>query len=324
MPNAVWTGTLSFGLVTLPVKLFPATQPKDVRFHLYDREGRRVRYRRVVGDEPGVSSRPPDPDRDDEIETPDPTARDEAPPSIERGDPGAAQSSAADEVAWDEIVRGVEDPDTGGIVMLTRDELEEVRPQRSRSIDVEDFVELGDIDPVFFEKTYYVVPTSLEALRPYALLLKAMERAGRVGIGRFVLRTKPHLVAIRPMRGAIALETLFFGDEVRDPGALVPPVDVEVGDRELDLAERLIDTLKTEWDPAAYADTYREELLRRIAEKSPTAPQEQPAAEPGASAGAAVEDLMRALRESVDAAKARTQEREKPAKPRSTSRRRTG
>jgi DNA end-binding protein Ku len=174
---------------------------------------------------------------------------------------------------------------------------------------VEDFVDLADIDPVYFEKSYHVVPSSPDALRPYALLRAAMERSGRVGIGRFVLRTKPHLVAIRPMRGVLALETLFFGDEVRDAASLIPGLEgVEITERALDLAERLIETLERPWDPAAYADTYREDLLRLLAEKSPThAP--TPATEGSTAApGSAVEDLMRALRESVEAAKARTTE----------------
>jgi DNA end-binding protein Ku len=128
-----------------------------------------------------------------------------------------------------------------------------------------------------------------------------MREAGRVGIGRFVLRTKPHLVAVRPMQDVLAVETLFFGDEVRDPVAFVPPLGDRVDERELALAMTLIETLKTEWNPAAYADTYREELLRILAEKSPTARPAEPAtARTGPSA---VEELMAALKQSVEAAK---------------------
>ena len=128
-----------------------------------------------------------------------------------------------------------------------------------------------------------------------------MREAGRIGVGRFVLRTKPHLVAIRPMEKVLAVETMFFGDEVRDPAALAPGLDgVEVDERELDLAVTLIDMLKTEWDPAAYADTYRDELLRLLAERTPS---KKPAAEPNATSGSAVEELMAALRESVEVAK---------------------
>ena len=138
--------------------------------------------------------------------------------------------------------------DEGDVVTVPREEIERIRPERSRSIDIEDFVELAQIDPVFFEKSYYAVPASTEATKPYVLFHHAMREAGRIGVGRFVLRTKPHLVAIRPMEKVLAVETMFFGDEVRDPAALVPGLDgVEVDERELDLAVTLIDTLKTEW-----------------------------------------------------------------------------
>jgi DNA end-binding protein Ku len=245
MATAVWTGTLSFGLITLPVRLYPATQPKDVRFHLYDREGRRIRYQRVVEAEPRPPSEPDEPP--------------------------------------------------------AQEELERIRPGRSRSIDIEDFVELEQIDPVSFDKSYYAIPMTPEATKPYVLFHHAMREAGRIGIGRFVLRTKPHLVAIRPMEKVLAVETMFFGDEVRDPSELAPDLDgVQVDERELDLAVTLIETLKTEWAPNRYADTYREELLRMLAERTPTRPA---AVEPPSASGSPVEELMAALRESVAAAK---------------------
>ena len=323
MPRAVWSGTLSFGLVTLPVRLFPATEPKDVRFHLYDDRGHRVRYRRVVEAAGPSESFGAEAEADDAPDDAVATDLEEGGSAGERGPEPASPSASSSprvepperDVTWDELARGFEDP-SGGVVLVSREEIEALRPERSRSIDVEDFVELGDIDPVYFEKTYYVVPSSPEALRPYALLLRAMERSGRVGIGRFVLRTKPHLVAIRPMRGVLALETLFFGDEVRDATSLVPAVDaVDVSERELDLADRLIGTLETAWDPSAYADTYREDLLRLLAEKTPEVMPEAFESE-ATAAGSAVEDLMRALRESVEAAKARSDPGAKRKRPR--------
>ena len=291
MATAVWTGTLSFGLVTLPVRLYPATQPKDVRFHLYDREGRRIRYQRVVeaeGGPPGDRQELPRTDRTDE---------DVAPVREERV---ATRGPVETPVAWDDVVRGVE-TDEGEIVTVPREELERIRPERSRSIDIQDFVELEQIDPVYLDKSYYAIPMTPEATKPYVLFHHAMLEAGRIGIGRFVLRTKPHLVAIRPMAKVLAVETMFFGDEVRDPADLAPDLDgVEVDERELDLAVTLIETLKTEWDPEAYADTYREELLRMLAERTPTKRTAEAAAPVG---GSAVEELMDALRESVAAAK---------------------
>ena len=290
---------MSFGLVTIPVRLYPATEPKDVRFHLMDAQGRRVRYRRFVSEE-----EPPEP----RWELPEARETESAPSEIAREQeiqrpipPDLDVGSNEQEIAFDDLMRGYETED-GRVVMLSRDEVESVRPERSRTIDIEDFVALSDIDPVYFERSYHLAPQAAGE-KPYALLLRAMERAGRVGIGRFVLRTKPHLVAIRPTEGVLGLETLFFGDEVRDGREVVYGLDgIDVSDRELDMAEMLIETMKTEWNPAAYSDTYREELLQRISEKAPIeAPQE--AATRGS--GGHVEELMQALKASVEAAKSK-------------------
>ena len=313
MPTAVWTGNLSFGLVAVPIRLFPATEPKDVRFHLYDRSGRRVRYERVVegSEPPEATGYAVEPSHDEPAETEPETTPERATGTSDatEDDHRSETSLISEPLAWDEVVRGREN-EFGEVVMLSREELEQARPQRSRTIDIEDFVQLSDIDPVSFEKTYYAVPQSLEAARPYVLLHRAMREADRAGIGRFVLRTKPHLVAVRPMRDVLAVETLFFGDEVRDPSAFVPGLDgVEVDERELELAIRLIDTLKTEWDPSAYADTYREELLRILSEKSATAQPAETVETPATGGPSAVEELMTALRESVEAARAKTDTR---------------
>ena len=293
MAAAVWTGTLSFGLVTLPVRLYPATQPKDVRFHLYDREGRRIRYQRVV--EAGA-----EPSRSDRNELVPPGAAGDEQTTPAREERAATKGPVETPVAWDDIVRGVE-TDEGELVTVPREELERIRPERSRSIDIQDFVELEQIDPVYLDRSYYAIPMTPEASKPYVLFHHAMREAGRIGIGRFVLRTKPHLVAIRPMEKVLAVETMFFGDEVRDPADLAPDLDgVEVDERELDLAVTLIEILKTDWDPNAYADTYRDELLRILAERTPT---RRAAEEPAPAGGSAVEELMAALKESVAAAK---------------------
>jgi DNA end-binding protein Ku len=303
MAKAVWTGSLAFGLVTIPVRLYPATERKDVRFHLVDAGGRRVRYRRFVQaeepGEPGLES--------DEVEEA-PVAPvgggrepEQMPSAASEKDSGPAEA----EVAFEDLMRGYETED-GHMVLLRRDEIESARPERSHIIDIEDFVDLAHIDPVYFEKSYYIAPQR-GAEKPYTLLLRAIERAGRVGIGRFVLRTKPHLVAIRPAGGVLGLETLFFGDEVRDGPEVAPGVEaVDVSDRELQLAESLIETLKTEWNPAAYSDAYREELLKRIAAKTPVERAEEPAA---ISPGARAQELMNALKASVDAAQKKQKER---------------
>ena len=299
MARAVWTGSLSFGLVTIPVRLYPATEPKDVRFHLMDAHGRRVRYRRFVSEDepPGQTWEMPSPAgtepshsegaREQESERPAPVSDD--------------AGSDEEEIAFEDLMRGYETED-GRVVMLSRDEVESVRPERSRTIEIEDFVALSDIDPVYFEKSYHLAPQA-GGEKSYALLLRAMERAGRVGIGRFVLRTKPHLVAIRPTEGVLGLETLFFGDEVRDGRELVWSLDgIDLSSRELEMAEMLIETMKTEWNPAAYSDTYREELLRRISEKTPIETMEEAATR---GSGGHVEELMQALKASVEAAKSK-------------------
>jgi DNA end-binding protein Ku len=299
MARAVWTGSLSFGLVTIPVRLYPATEPKDVRFHLMDAQGRRVRYRRFVSEEEPSGST---------WEMPD-APKTESPPSqgARKGESGSPappnHDVGSDEqgIAFDDLMRGYETED-GRVVMLSRDEVESARPERSRTIDIEDFVALSDIDPVYFEKSYHLAPQA-GGEKPYALLLRTMERAGRVGIGRFVLRTKPHLVAIRPTEGVLGLETLFFGDEVRDGREVVWGLDgIDLSDRELEMAEMLIETMKTEWNPAAYSDTYREELLQRISEKAPIEVTQEAATR---GSGGHVEELMQALKASVEAAKSK-------------------
>src|SRR5438094_1579192 len=216
MSQAVWTGSISFGLVSIPIKLFPATDPKDVRFHLYDRRtGKRVRYERVTRAEeppalePEPSSRLP---FEDVVES-----RPTAPiaPAPFRGAPDATRA-----VESEDVVRGLELPG-GDLVTLTEAELVSIAPERSRTIEIEEFVRLAEIDPIFYEKSYHVAPVrGTGAEKPYVLLVRALQGAGMVGIGRFVLRTKPHLVAIRPLEKALALETLFFGDEVRKPDEL--------------------------------------------------------------------------------------------------------
>jgi DNA end-binding protein Ku len=291
MARSVWRGTLSFGLVAIPVSLYPATEAKDVRFHLFDRQGRRVRYRRVVDAGPSGS-----PEEVDDVGAVSEAIERE--PAGSRDEPdGAAET----EVAYEDLVRGYEvEPET--YVFLETEEIERARPSPSRVIDLEHFVRLEDIDPVFFEKAYYVAP-GRGAAKSYGLLLRTLKETGRVGIGRFVLRTKPHLVALRPMEDALALETLYFGDEVRDARPLVGDVGrADVTDREVDVSKLLVEALAMEWDPAVFADEYREELLRMIAERTPEHVEEQAGAP---APEARVGELLEALKRSVEEAKAR-------------------
>jgi DNA end-binding protein Ku len=255
--------------------------------------GRRIRYKRVVDldDAPEERGAP--------VGDEDPGA---VPPRTAPDEREEEHDEVEAEVPYEALARGYEVA-PGEHVTLTQDEIRSVRPTKSRTIEIEDFVDLASIDPVYFEKSYLVAPGSGGLVdRPYALLLEALERSSRVGIGRFVLRTKPHLVAVRSHRGALGLETLLFGDEVREPSRIVSTESIAMGDRELAMAEQLIGMLARDWDPARYSDTYREDLLRLIAEKTP-----EPAPIPSApSVGASpsdVERLMDALKESVAQAK---------------------
>jgi DNA end-binding protein Ku len=295
MARSVWRGTLSFGLVAIPVSLYPATEAKDVRFHLFDRRGRRVRYRRVV--DADLDERQPD-----ESDVADPDDVERVPARSDTGSPLPSEGEMAEEeVAYEDLVRGYEvEPET--FVFLETEEIERARPSPSRVIDLEHFVRLDEIDPIYFEKAYYVAP-GRGAEKSYGLLLRTLTETGRVGIGRFVLRTKPHLVALRPMEGALALETLYFGDEVRDARPLVGDLGrAEVTDREIDVSKLLVDALATDWDPSLFADEYREGLLRMIAERTPERIEEAPE---GPAPQARVGELLDALKRSVEEAKAR-------------------
>jgi DNA end-binding protein Ku len=291
MARAIWSGTVSFGLVSIPVRLFNATSPKDVRFHQFDREsGRRIRYRRVTEsasdwdrpggfdvamredvalEEGGASGVPP---RAEPLDTTD------------RPEPSPSEATA---VSYEDVIKGYE-VDRDRFVMVSPEELEALRPEQSRTIEIEHFVNLQDIDPVYFEKSYYLAPQrGVGAEKPYGLLLAAMERSGRVGVARFVLRSKEYLAAIRPVRGMLGLETMFFDDEPAP--------------RELQVAMRLIELLVTEWDPGQYQDTYRQRVMELIEGKLEAEVIDVSEPEPRAATG--IPDLMAALKASVEAAK---------------------
>ena len=167
----------------------------------------------------------------------------------------------------EKIVKGYE-TDDGDLVIVTPEELESVEPTRTRTIEIEDFVEADQIDPIYYDTTYFLAPAD-ESKKPYALLREAMERSGRIAVGRFVMRSKEYLAAIRPMERALVLQTMHFGDEVRSADDLDVPGTVKLTDKELKIAGQLIDSLTTDFDPAAYEDRYRQrvaDLVRRKAQ----------------------------------------------------------
>jgi DNA end-binding protein Ku len=309
MPQAVWTGDLSFGLVNIPVKLYTATSLKRVRFHQYDAAtGQRVRYRRVVETPPAEAELPDEVQPEPLRAAPDPGAPAEEPVNWERGP--ESESGDETEVPWEDIVKGYE-VEPGRVVTVDTDELESVAPERSRVLEIEQFVDLQSIDPVHFEKSYHVVPRrDVAAERPYWLLYRAMEEAGKVAIGRFVMRTREYLVAVRPADQVLMLETLFYADEVRDPKAVWVPAIEEPTERELQVAHQFLEALAGEWEPTRLRDEHRERLLDLLQSKAGEAVVVEEEKETATQVTNAV-DLMDALRASVDAAKQARDQRER-------------
>ncbi|HLI23690.1 MAG TPA: Ku protein [Acidimicrobiales bacterium] len=257
MARAVWSGSISFGLVNVPVKAFTAQRDHSVHFHQLEKgSGARIRYQKVSEQ----SGQPVDPD---------------------------------------DIELGYE-TGKGRYVTVERQEIDELRPESTRTIDVGDFVALDEIDPVYYERTYWLAPDGQAAERAYLLLLAAMEDRRRVGIGTVVMRDKQYLAAIRPLDGALAMSTMRFADEVvaRDSIEDIPAGAGSPPAKELRLAAQIVDSLATDWEPERYHDTYTEQLRDIIARRQPQEAVEATAPEP-----AEVVDLMAALEKSLAAAR---------------------
>ena len=259
MPRAIWSGSISFGLVNIPVKLYSAVSRKSVRFNQIDRTtGSRIKYKKVAAE-------------------------------------------TGDEVDNDDIIKGYELP-SGEYVTVSDDELAQLDPKASRTIDIEEFVDLSDIDPLFYDSAYYRAPDKA-TLKPYALLTRAMEESGKVGIARVVMRTKQYLCAVRPQDGSLVMSTMVYADEINAPeqiAELAEVAGIEVSDKELTMANQLIESLSETFDPAKYEDTYRERVLDVIERKA--AGEEDIVATPEPQEDKVV-DLMAALEASVAAAK---------------------
>jgi DNA end-binding protein Ku len=260
MARAIWSGTISFGLLNVPVKLYSAVSRKTIRFNeLRESDSSRVRHKRVA-------------------------------------------ESDGKEVPYEEIVRGYEiSPDR--YVIFSRDELEDLNPAKTRAIEIQDFVDIEQIDPIYFDSPYYLAPAA-GAEKAYGLLVKAMENAGKAAIARFVLRNKEHLAAIRPMDGVLTLTTMRFADEVVSPKELddvIPDSSPRVEKREREMAEKLIESLAGDFKPEKYRDEYREQLLSLIEQKAQGKEIVASATEEPEPTKAP--DLMAALEESLAAVK---------------------
>jgi DNA end-binding protein Ku len=262
MPRAMWTGAISFGMVSVPVKLYSAVNRKTVRFHqLSGKSGVRVAQKRV--------------------------------------DP-----QTGEEVPYESIVKGYElAPDR--YVVIEPGELETLQPKKTKTIEIEEFVELAQIDPVYYDHPYYLAPGPGGA-KPYRLLLEAMRETGKVAIARVVIRSKEQLVAIRPMGDALGMATMIFADEILPSDRLdelADATEVKTTKRELDIAKQLVDSLAADFKPEHFRDTYREEVLALIERK---AEGKQIAVQPAPEEVAApAPDLMSALKASLDAVRAR-------------------
>src|SRR4051812_13427089 len=255
--RAIWKGAISFGLVTIPVKLYSATEQKDVSFHQVRRsDGSRIRYKRLA-------------------------------------------QSDGEEVPYGEIAKGYELP-SGETVVLTDEDFADLPLTTNRAIDVLQFVPLEEVDPIYFEKTYYIEPDKTGA-KPYVLLRDALEESGKVAIVKVALRNRESLATLRVREGVFVLETMLWPDEVRTPDFGFLDEDIEVRPQELAMAGSLIETLSGEFDPTQYSDSYREALQAVIDAKVEGREVVQP--EDAQPSTGTVVDLMAALRASVEAAK---------------------
>jgi len=254
MARKIWTGSINFGLVTIPVGLYGATEDHGISFHQYERGTTdRVRYKRV-------------------------------------------NERTGEEVDYNDIVKGREVD--GVLVTVEPSELDEIAPGRSRTIDITEFVDLDEIDPIYFQKTYWLAPTSKEHVRSYNLLRRAMQDTNQVGIARVVLRGKEYLTSLRAEERVLALDTMFFADEIRDPTELVgeQAAAQQGSEQERSMAATLIESMSASWRPEQFTDTYTERVEQLLRDK---ARGQEPAAGEEPPKPTDVIDLTEALRRSV-------------------------
>lgn len=259
MPRPIWKGAISFGLITIPVKLYGATETKDVAFHqVHAADSGRIRYKRVC-------------------------------------------EKDGQEVPYSEIAKGYEAPD-GRVVVLTAEDFESLPLSSSKAVEIVQFVNESDIDPVYFEKSYYIEAETV-GVKPYVLLRDALARTGRSAVVKVALRSRESLGLIRAKGNLLVLDTMLWPDEVRDSQFAAPSVDVTATTAEVGMAEVFIEQLSGQWQPDDYQDNYRSAVEELVNAKLAGVPLPEPTAE--ASAGGEVIDLVAALKASVEAAKKR-------------------
>jgi DNA end-binding protein Ku len=226
MARAIWKGSISFGLVNIPIALYPATRREELKFRLLRKSDLSpVNYKRVA-------------------------------------------EKDGKEVPWDQIVKGYE-YEKGKYVVLKDEDFERVDLEATQTVDIQDFVDQEEIDPMFFYKPYYLEPQK-GGDKPYALLRDALKDSNKVGIAKVVIKTRQYLAGVKPEDGALVLELMHFADELADTEKLHVPKKTEVGKRELNMAKSLIDSMSSNWNPEKYRDDYREALMEVIEEKVET------------------------------------------------------
>ena len=256
MARAIWKGSISFGLVNIPIALYPATRREELRFRLLRKSDLSpVNYKRVA-------------------------------------------EKDGKEVSWDQIVKGYE-YEKGKYVVLKAEDFERVDLEATQTVDIQDFVDQEQIDPMFFYKPYYLEPQK-GGDKAYVLLRDALKESNKVGIAKVVIKTRQYLAGVKPEDGALVLELMHFADELADPGKLHVPKKTDVGKREMNMAKSLIDSMSSKWNPEKYKDDYREALMEVIEEKVEAGGKEIEEKPKKAPKPTKVIDLVSVLQKSLD------------------------
>ena len=256
MARAIWKGSISFGLVNIPIALYPATRREEFKFRLLRKSDLSpVSYKRVA-------------------------------------------EKDGKEVPWDQIVKGYE-YEKGKYVVLKDEDFERVDLEATQTVDIQDFVDQQEIDPIFFYKPYYLEPQK-GGDKAYALLRDALKDSNKVGIAKVVIKTRQYLAGVKPEDGVLVLELMHFADELADPGKLHVPKKTEVGKREMNMAKSLIDSMSSKWNPEKYRDDYREALMEVIEEKVETGGKEIEEKPKKARKPTKVIDLVSVLQKSLE------------------------
>jgi DNA end-binding protein Ku len=275
MARAIWKGSISFGLVNIPIALYPATRREEFKFRLLRKSDLSpVNYKRVA-------------------------------------------EKDGKEVPWDQIVKGYE-YEKGKYVILKDEDFQRVDLEATQTVDIQDFVEQEEIDPIFFYKPYYLEPQK-GGDKAYALLRDALKDSCKVGIAKVVIKTREYLAGVKPEDGVLVLELMHFADELADPDKLHVPKKTEVGKREMNMAKSLIDSMSSKWNPEKYKDDYREALMEVIEEKVEAGGKEIEEKPKKAPKPTKVIDLVSVLQKSLDQTgakkKATTKSRRKQKQP---------